>query len=253
MKHGQISRNYAKAFFAFVTIGMAGACADQNVAAPTASGEAAAFKAPANFLRIGKTTVFTVNNSKGTLQRIGNHVLNMPAGAICALNSGYGATEWDKPCSPLAGSMTFTATVLEGPNGEPYIDFQPAVRFSPDKQVLLFFRNSDKRGSQLAVIYCNNLGTCHDESLTDASIKPFRVGKTSMIGRRVKHFSGYVITAVGECPSGQVEIDENGTMWCRDGGFTRKSGYMVASGQREEGDKDAEREGKELKDKESEQ
>ena len=252
MRHGQTMRNYAKAFFAFTAISMVGACADQNVAAPTVA-ESAAFNAPANFLKIGKVTVFSVNNSKGALQRIGNHVINIPAGAICVDDAAYAAKAWDTPCTALVGTKVFTATVLEGPNGEPYVDFQPAVRFSPDKQVMLFFRNSSRKAAQLAVIYCTNLGACYDESLTDASLRPFRVGKTSMIARRVKHFSGYHVATIGECSSGNVEVDEFGGMWCQDGGgLTRKSGYMVASGQREEGDKDAEREGKEDKDKESE-
>jgi hypothetical protein len=252
MRHGQTMRNYAKAFFAFAAISMVGACADQNVSAPTVGAKSAAFKAPANYLTIGTTTVFTVNNSTGAIQRIEDHVLAVPAGAICALNSTYGSTEWDKPCTPLSGSVTFTATVLQGPDGEPFIDFQPSVRFSPTKQVMLFFKNTSTKAGTLAVVYCNNLGTCHDESLSDASLKPFRVGTTSMIGRRVKHFSSYTVWTVDECPSGNVTIEGDGTIWCHDGGLARKSGYMVASGQREEGDKDAEREGKEEKDKEAE-
>jgi hypothetical protein len=228
MKHGHISRNSAKAFFAFVTLGLASACADSTVA-PTA--EVSAFKAPAAFSRTGGVKIFRVNNSEGITQRIGSHVINIPARAICdPLTSGYGSTTWDNPCSPLIGSILITATVLYDNDNHPYIDFQPAMRFAPDKEVMLFLRNGrSATATQLNVKYCNNLGYCVDESLNDASLKPFRVGNTSVIGRRIKHFSGYMIGQGGACP-GTVTQDADGSWWCEEGGMDRRSGYMVASG-----------------------
>ena len=230
MMHGQISRTYAKAFLAIVTIGMAGACADSSVA-PTA--EVPAFTAPANFARVGNSIVFRVNNSEGITKRLGKHAITIPAGAICDLTtSGYGTTSWDKPCSPLKGSVVITATVLQDGDGQPYVDFQPAMRFAPSKEVVLFLRQgSNTAKKQLTVEFCDNLGFCADESLNDASLKPFRIGTTSILGRRLKHFSGYAIIAGGEC-QGQVSQDENGNYICDSGsGMTRKSGYMVASGE----------------------
>jgi hypothetical protein len=246
MKHGHISRNYAKAFFAFVTIGMAGACADQSVA-PTA--DTPAFTAPANFIQVGAVNIFTVNNAYGTTRRVGEHVINIPAGAICDLmTSGYGAAHWDAPCNPHRGSVIITATVLQGLDGEPYVDFQPALRFAPNKEVTLFMREGRSDGlKQLAIKYCNNLGYCIDESLTDASLKPFRIGTTSIIGRRVKHFSGYVVAYEGDC-TGTVRPLGDGSYMCEDGGFMRRSGYMVASGEdvtevmKEKGEKSGEEE-----------
>ena len=216
MKHGQISRNSAKAFFAFVTLALVSACADNAPMAPTA--EAPAFVAPANFTKSGYVVAFRVDNSQGATQRIGQHVINIPAGAICDLTtSGYGADFWQKSCKPLKGSIVITATVLEGPNGEPYIDFQPAMRFAPNKEVTLFFRDNQMDTKSVSIKYCNNLGYCVDESLNDASLKPFRISK-NIVGRRLGHFSGYVV-AYDECPP----------MGC-DTGMTRRSGYMVASG-----------------------
>lgn len=230
MKHGQISRNSAKAFFTFVTIGMAGACADSTVA-PTA--EVPAITAPANFTRVGTSVVFRVNNSEGITKRIGKHAITIPAGAICDLTtSGYGATMWDQGCTPLKGSVVITATVLQDNDGQPFVDFQPAMRFAPTKEVVLFLRQGANAGKrELTVEYCNNGGICFDESLDDASLKPYRVGKTSIIGRRLKHFSGYAIIAGQEC-QGTVTQDENGNYFCDSGmGMSRKSGYMVASGE----------------------
>jgi hypothetical protein len=131
MKHGQISRNSAKAFFAFAALALVGACADNSAVAPTA--EAPAFVAPANFIKIGYVVAFRVDNSKGITQKIGEHVINIPANAICELAvSGYGADYWNKSCSPMKGSIVVTATVLQGPDGAPMIDFQPAMRFNPE-------------------------------------------------------------------------------------------------------------------------
>jgi hypothetical protein len=232
MKHSQISRNSAKAFFAFGALALAGACADTNTVAPTA--EAPAFVAPANFVKIGSSVVFRVNNSEGITKRIGNHLLSMPAGAICDLaTSGYGATMWDESCKPMRGSVVIIATILQGIDGQPYVDFQPAMRFAPNKEVMLFLRSANST-KQIKVQYCNNVGYCFDESLTDASLKPFRIGKSSVIGRRIKHFSGYHVIAESECQApGAVVYQPNGDIFCEMGGesMTRRSGYMVASGE----------------------
>ncbi|MEO5567787.1 MAG: hypothetical protein ABIR92_04815 [Gemmatimonadaceae bacterium] len=235
MKHSHISRNYAKAFFAFVTIGMATACADTTVA-PTA--EVSAFTAPASFTKVGQSHTFRVSNNAGSTERIGSHVITIPAGAICdPETSGYGPTQWDKPCTPLAGSILITATVMVGEENQPYVDFQPALRFSPSKVVMLFLRNGrSSEPAQLGVDYCNNLGVCFDESLDDASLKPFRVGRTSMIGRRVKHFSGYQVTIGARCV-GTLTQELDGTWMCVEEAMARRSGYMVASGKDDE-DKD---------------
>jgi len=217
MKHGQISRNFAKAFFAFSALAIVGACADSNAPlAPTA--EAPAFVAPANFLKAGYVITFRVDNQKGITQKIQDHVINIPANAICDLGtSGYGPTTWNKSCTPLKGSVVITATVLEGPDGAPYIDFQPAMRFAPTKEVTLFFKDKQAGTKNLTIDYCNNLGICIDESLNDASLKPFRINN-NIVGRRLGHFSGYVIAYDNSLINISISL-------------LRKSGYMVASGE----------------------
>lgn len=228
MMHVQISRNLAKAFFAFVTLGMAAACADTNVAPRT---EAVTFKAPAGFdITVGVET-FSVSNSDGIVKRLGDHLLYIPAGAICdPLVSTYGATEWDKPCTPLRGSIAITATLMRDDNNRPYVDFQPALRFSPDKQTMLFLRNGRApQPTKIFTQYCNNLGVCVDEGLTDPTVKPFRVGETSIIARRIKHFSGYTV-AWGDPCVGTLTQEPDGTWMCLTDGLLRRSGYMVASG-----------------------
>src|ERR1700754_4505732 len=209
MQHGQKMRNCAKALFTVATMALAGACADKNAAAPVA--EVPAIVAPANFLQIGNSVVFRVNNAQGTTQQMGQHVLSIPAGAICDLvTSGYGSSRWNDDGRPLRGSILITATVFNGPNGQPYVDFQPAMRFSPDKDVMLFFRvgRSNNKNQMLSVKYCNVLAYCVDESLTDGLLRSFRVG-SSIIARRVKHFSGYVI-AYDQCSDAEGCGDSGG-------------------------------------------
>ena len=212
----------AKAFFAFAVLATVGACADSNTVAPEF--QAPAVHAPANFLQVGSSVVFRVDNADGVTQQIGDHILYLQPNAICdLLTSGYGASTWDTDCSPYRGSVTITATVFQGPDGQPYVDFQPAMRFSPSKQAYVFFREGETRIDQmLTVEYCNNLGYCVDESLTDPSLKPFRVAEYQIVGRRVKHFSGYVVAY--DCPEGEVCPPP-------DSGMARRSGYMVASGE----------------------
>ena len=228
MRHSQTMRNYAKAFFAFAALAMVGACADNSAVAPAA--KAPVVVAPANFSQIGVPVVFRVNNSEGITKKIGNNVLNIPAGAICDLSSSYGSTEWNKPCTALKGSVVITATVFYDSNDQPYIDFQPAMRFAPNKEVMLFFKSGkNTTGNLLVVKYCNNVGVCVDESLNDASLKPFRIGNSSILGRRVKHFSGYVVGS-GDACSGTATPMGDGNYWCEEGN-ARRSGYMVASGE----------------------
>jgi hypothetical protein len=219
MTLGRISRNSAKAVYALAALALLGACSDNNTVAPTAA--APAFVAPANFLQIGSSISFRVDNAYGTTQRLDDHVINIPAGAICDLaTSGYGHDYWDKSCTPMRGSIVVTATVLEGLDGAPYIDFQPAMRFAPNKEVTLFFRDALNGTKNLAIKYCDNLGNCIDESLTNPALKPFRINNY-IVGRRLAHFSGYVVAY--DCPEGQVCPPPEGQM--------RKSGYMVASGE----------------------
>jgi hypothetical protein len=227
MRHSQISRNSAKAFFAFVTIGLATACTD-TVAPPT--NEVAAIHAPAAFNRTVGVQVFRVNHL-GTTQLLGRHTLNIPADAICdPMTSSYGPTEWDKPCNLLKRSIVITATLLEDNEGRPYVEFEPALRFAPDKEVNLYLRSGrNSSGSMLNIDYCNALG-CVDESLKDASLVTQRIGRSAVLVRRIKHFSGYMISSGRACAAMPTE-EMDGTQMCSGGSsMARRSGYMVASG-----------------------
>ena len=226
MSHG--SMKYAKALVAIITVGLISACADKM--APTT--QMAKFKAPPHYDIVVGVQTFRIYNNEGISERIGDHVLNVPAGAICdPETSSYGSTEWDKPCTPMTGSIEITATMMRDNDNHPYLDFQPALRFDPTKQVMLFLRNGRApEPTRLALNYCNNLGDCVDESVEDPSLSWFRIGATSYLGRRIKHFSGYYV-AVGDPCEGTLTQEENGSWMCvEEEVASRRSGYMVASG-----------------------
>ena len=70
MKHSHSMRNYAKAFFAFTTLFVAGACADNNSNAPTA--EVPTITAPANYTMIGSSVIRISSASRISLIRSGS-------------------------------------------------------------------------------------------------------------------------------------------------------------------------------------
>ena len=223
---------YVKTLTALAMLGVAGACADRTVEPVSAT---PTVYAPANFTQVGNVVKFRVNNSQGTAARLGAHLIYIPAQSICALNSGYGTSYWNQSCQPMKGTITITGTVFMGPNGEPYVDFQPAMRFNPENPAILFFREGKTNGTAVASVkYCDAAGTCVDESLNDPSLNPFRIGATSIIGRRVKHFTGYTVTYEQACLGSPIAT-EDGNLMCSSeisvGGVSRRSGYMVASGE----------------------
>lgn len=227
MRHSHTSRTSAKTILAFVALGFAGACSD-SISAPTSE---VSVKAPAGYDLVLGVKSFRYDPNKGVTQRLGAHVIVIPAAGICDLSSTYGTKYWDDGCAPLTHSIIITATTFADKNGSPYVEFQPALRFVPSKETDLYLRDGVREDGTAATInYCTLLG-CADESLTDSSLVTHRVGNSRMLVRRIKHFSGYNIGPGSEC-RGTLVPDGEGGMVCQtdgDSGFYR-SGYMLASG-----------------------
>jgi len=228
MRHSHTSRISAKTILAFVGLGLAAACSD-SVSAPRAV--ELAVKAPAGFDVAVGVTSFRYSPKRGVTQRLGDHVLVIPAGGVCDLSSSYGPGTWDDPCTPAAHSFIITATSYTDADGHPYIDFQPALRFVPSKETDLYLKDGKRDGSTLLTINYCSLAGCVDESLGDPSLATHRVGHSSILVRRIKHFSGYSI-ATGDPCSGTISMLDDGSLWCDlgDGGGLSRSGYMLASG-----------------------
>jgi len=121
-----------------------------------------------------------------------------PAGGICdPSTSSYGPTEWDQPCEPAAGPVTVAVKKYVAPNGHVSVEFQPALRFNPASEGVVLYLEDVDDGTPLwfkDILYCTDAGLCHDESLTDPSLETYNDPATGLLGRRIKHFSGYVVS-----------------------------------------------------------
>jgi hypothetical protein len=237
MRHSHTSRGLrtsAKTILAFVGLGFAGACAD-SISAPTSE---VSFKVPAAFNVVLGSSSFGYDPARGVTQHFGDHVIVIPAGGICdPATSGYGSQFWDAACAPLTHSIIITATTYADADGHPYVDFQPALRFVPTKVTNLYLKDGKREGRDVSIIYCNALAVCADESINDASLQTQRVGKSRVVVRRIKHFSGYYVAAGNEC-LGTLIVDPDGGLWCELDGMSR-SGYMLASGLGKSGGSDS--------------
>jgi hypothetical protein len=151
---------------------------------------------------IPDTTTFVVNaNVGGDFKIAGEHWIHIPRGAICnPVTSTYGPSEWDESCPPAAGKITVTAVSLRDSSGRPRIDFTPAMRFVPSAKTngwvyLTFADRLASRERDARILYCGDDAVCVDETVDDATLMTNRSTKLGTVSRRIKHFSGYLVTA----------------------------------------------------------
>jgi hypothetical protein len=129
---------------------------------------------------------------------LGPNHLDIPANSVCNLfTSGYGATYWNKSCSPHTLPVTMTVVIKGAATDHPQIDFFPAMRFNPNKEVELFMyvpHATQESASNWVMKYCATGSTsCVDESKSDASLQSYVDKRANVVFRRIKHFSGYVV------------------------------------------------------------
>jgi hypothetical protein len=183
------------------------ACSDSNTTAPNAGGvptETSEVQGSMESLTSTDTIRFsiTINPWQNTTYYLGSgNSLYFPAGSLCALNSSYGPTEWDKPCSVSQSSVTVNAKAWIGPNGKPRVDFDKHIRFvpssNPAKHVVIQF--ADLQASLdpwFNILYCPTAtSACYNEAKNDLSLLTIRNPLTGKVTRRIKHFSGYNVAA----------------------------------------------------------
>jgi hypothetical protein len=141
------------------------------------------------------TYTFTIDPSVDQSLSFGASHLDIPANAVCELSSSsYGPDSWNDACTPESTSFTITAVVKNAATSHPSVEFQPALRFSPDKNVSLFLYVTDQATLDASRVmkYCNASG-CVDESLVDPSLQSNVDTTNNVVFRRIKHFSGYVV------------------------------------------------------------
>ncbi len=146
------------------------------------------------------TYSFVIDPSQDQSLSLGASHLDIPANAVCDLaTSSYGAGHWDESCTAQTDTFTITAVVRNAATDHPSVDFEPALRFSPDKSVQLYLYVTDQAtlDASRVVKYCNAIG-CVDESISDPTLASSVDLENRVVFRRVKHFSGYVVWALTE-------------------------------------------------------
>ena len=188
-----------------------GACGSEVTQPAAVAGkkavEAAAMPAPeyANKALIGVpdgTYAVTFDPRYNQSFWLGQNHLDIPAYSVCnMLTSGYGADTWDKPCTPQTLPVTLTVVIKNSQSTHPQIDFFPAMRFNPTKNVQLFMYAPNVSATDAKnwwMFYCNDAGTCVDEAKSDTSLQTYIDYNANTLFRRVKHFSGYVVAERGD-------------------------------------------------------
>ena len=141
----------------------------------------------------------TIDPNRDDVFMLGPNFLTLPAHSVCDLNlkkTGYGPAFWDKDCQTEKQPFTLTVVIKGATSTHPAIEFLPAMRFSPAKQVQLHMyapHVSSADATNWTMLYCPDMGACYDESLSDNSLATSIDYKTNMVFRRVKHFSGYTV------------------------------------------------------------
>jgi hypothetical protein len=137
---------------------------------------------------------------------LGPNHLDIPAHSVCnLLTSGYGTAYWNKSCSPQSLPVTLIVTIKGASSDHPSMQFAPAMRFNPTKNVQLFIyapHVSITDQKNWLMNYCPDSGACIDESLTDSSLQTYIDYSSNVLFRRVKHFSGYTVAERGDDGSG---------------------------------------------------
>jgi len=214
---------------------LAVACRD-SVVAPARSASSLSASASPSFSASSnnRTLLGTLELSpNGGTYHVGDFDIVMPAGAVCdPATTKYGARHWDDDCD--AATSTITVNVIaKRRGGRTQVDFQPDLRFKPSAGWVViqtaaysdFLTSSAVRQLSPSSSYFWNFamlyvpsggGSQIDEvrSTRDASLVTHVDLRTGLVWRRVKHFSGYLvsagdkcdpaITTDGTCPSGAL-------------------------------------------------
>jgi hypothetical protein len=147
------------------------------------------------------TSTFVVNPNETRSYSFGPHSVYIPARAICdPQTAGYAEELWDSPCNALREPITVTVH-WDGSGGHSAVTFEPDLRFAPSsnamKWVWLTLHDKKQISDQLnyAILWQSPLQGWVDESATDPTLKAYVSKNENTVYRRLKHFSGYLVSA----------------------------------------------------------
>ncbi len=203
-----IARLYGRTSFAIAAGTMLLSACARDVTAPSAEVQGGALSAVSAFQPTAATKALfgvvdgvysvTFDPTRDQSFPLGPNRLDMPGRSVCRLvGSGYGSDYWNRSCTPETAPVTLTVTIKGAATDHPSVDFQPAMRFNPDKTVQLFMyvpNATQADATNWIMKYCGTLApTCVDESASDAQLKSYVDRRANVVFRRIKHFSGYVV------------------------------------------------------------
>lgn len=162
------------------------------------------------------TYQFTFDPKQDQVFSLGPNRLEIPAWSVCKLGTtSYGPAFWNASCTPQTTLVQLKVTVKNAASDNPSVDFQPAMRFAPQKTVSLYFyvpNVSQQDAKNWVITYCPNAGSgssgftssnsgsgssgsggCVNEALTDPDLQTFVDYDNNMLFRRLKHFSRYQV------------------------------------------------------------
>lgn len=144
------------------------------------------------------STTFSLTSNGGTYA-FGENVLYVAKGALCDLSSPYGSAYFNDASSCVQPAAPIQVTAYWGKrDGHAYVEFSPELRFNPaddaPQAVLALFDRATAHSNIFQIFWRNESGVWIDEALTDPTLKSYRFGP-DVIARRIKHFSGYNVSA----------------------------------------------------------
>jgi hypothetical protein len=193
---------------ALLALGTLGTTACSDAAAPLAPRSAPARQLAVSNLVGGVTRIVVADTTISTItlipgQRTGaiqlgnDNRIMFPngAGSVCDIaTSSYGPGTWNAPCSRSAVPVVITARTWTDARGLTHADFQPAMRFVPSDEIILSMKNRDGRiASDMRIDFCSLTG-CVNEAAADPTVATYLDRRAQNAFRRIKHFSGYMVT-----------------------------------------------------------
>ncbi len=151
---------------------------------------------------------FVIDPSRSTYYYLGSgNSITFPARSLCdPVKSTYGNGEWDKPCPLATSPVTVNTKAWLDDQGYAHVDFERSVRFVPTANpagwVILTLTDFGASANPWAqILYCRNASStkCINEAKLDPTLATIKNPVTGQLTRRVKHFSGYSITAGDGC------------------------------------------------------
>jgi len=230
----------SKSLLLLVGAAAALAVACRDAVAPTRSVSPLSASASPSYSKGGtnsnRTLLATLELSpNGGVYHVGDFDIVVPAGAVCdPETTKYGAKHWDDDCAVAKHNITVNVIAKKHANSVS-VDFQPDLRFRPSAGWVtiqtntfssLLTSNSIRELSpnssffqSLAILYVPSGGSSRiDEvrSTGDGSMVTHVDLRTGIVWRRVKHFSGYLVSAGFSCPAalpdGGCAVDDPGNI-----------------------------------------